>query len=157
MIISTTNIQEAKKIILKTKKENPKELIIVRAQDDEFNRKILETKDVNVLLSPEIHDRKDYMKQRDSGLNEFLTKLAAKNNISIGINIDEIQKLDKKDKARILARIKQNIMLCKKAKCKISIFPKGKFTKQDIMGFMMTLGASTDLAKKASEDNNNNS
>ena len=89
MILQTPNLNEIRKQIQKVKKENPKEQIIVRAGDDEFNRKVLETKEVDILLAPESHNRKDFMKQRDSGLNEFLAKLAKKNNITIGKS-DEI-------------------------------------------------------------------
>lgn len=142
MKINTSNINEARKQIQKLKKEN--KLRIVRAQDTEFNRKILENKDVSVLLSPEIHNRKDKLKQRDSGLNEVLCKLAAKNNIKIGINIKEIQKLEKKQKAIILARIMQNIQLCKRTKTQIVFIPALK--KQETLSFMQLLGANTQQA-----------
>lgn len=89
------------------------------------------------------------MKQRDSGLNEILAKLAKQNNIQIAINLKDIQKLIPPQKAIILARIKQNIQLCKRTKTKIIIIDKEKFTKQDIMSFMQTLGASTSQAKQA--------
>ena len=142
MEINTSNINEARKQIQKLKKENKS--VIVRAQDTEFTRKILENKDVNVLLSPEIHNRKDKLKQRDSGLNEVLCKLAAKNNIKIGINIKEIQKLEKKQKAIVLARIRQNIQLCKRTKAQIVFIPTLK--KQEALSFMQLLGASTQQA-----------
>jgi len=141
-IINTLNINEARKQIQKLKKENKE--VIVRAQEPEFNRKILEIKDVNVLLSREIHNRKDKLKQRDSGLNEVLCKLAAKNNIKIGINIEEIKKLEKKQKAIVLARIMQNIMLCKRTKTQIVFIPALK--KQEALSFMQSLGASTQQA-----------
>ncbi len=149
MIINTPNINEARKQIQKIKKENKKEEIIVIAQDDDFNRKILEMKEVDVILSLEIHSRRDKLKQRDSGLNEVLCKLAKENNIKIGIDIDALRKLDKKEKAIILARIMQNIFLCKKIGCQIVIFPIGKFKKQDIIGFLSCLGSDSKLARRA--------
>ena len=148
-IINTTSLPQARKQIQKIKKDNPKQEIIIQAQDDAFNRKILENKDIDILLSPESHNRKDYMKQRDSGLNEIHCKLAKKNNIKIAIELKEITKLSPKQKAIILSRIKQNITLCKKTKTQIIILDKEKFTKQDIMSFMQTLGASTSQAKFA--------
>jgi len=144
-MITTTNINEARKQIQELKKQ--KKPVIVQAQDTEFNRKILENKDVSVLLSPEFHERKDSIKQRDSGLNEVLCKLAAKNNIKIGINIEEIKKLEKKQKAIILARIMQNIMLCKKAKAQIIFVPAIK--KREALSFMQSLGAGTKQASLA--------
>lgn len=149
MIISTTNLNEIRNQIQKIKKENKEELIIVRAGDEEFNRKVLEIKEINILLSPELHNRRDKMKQRDSGLNEFLCKLAAKNNIKIAINIEEIKKLDKKQKALILARIIQNIALCKRTKTNIILWPENKCKSQDVMAFITTLKGSTEQGKMA--------
>lgn len=148
MIINTNNLNEARKQIQKIKKTSPKEEIIIQAQDNEFNRKILEIKDVDMLLSPEIHKRKDRLKQRDSGLNEILCRLAKKNNIKIAINLDKINRLDKIQKAKILARIIQNIRLCKRTKTEIIIYPK-KHKKQDITAFIKTLKGSTQQSKQA--------
>ena len=116
-IINTTNINQARKEIQIFKKD--KKQVIVQAQDPEFNRKILENKDVDVLFAPESHTRKDYMKQRDSGLNEILCKLAKENNITIAIDLNNLKKQEPKEKAITLARIKQNIDLCKRTKTKI--------------------------------------
>lgn len=149
MIIESKDINEVRKIIQKVKKENSKEEIIVKAQDEDFNRKIVEMKEVNILLSPEIHERKDKLKQKDSGLNEVLCKIAAKNKIKIGIDLEEIKNQEKKEKAIILARIMQNLILCKKAKCDIIIL--GKYDKRAAFSFLLTLGASTEQAKKAVE------
>jgi len=151
MIINTSNFQEIRNQIQKSKKINLTENIVVRAGDEEFNRKILEIKGVNILLSPELHERKDKLKQRDSGLNEFLCKLASKNNIKIAIDLDKIKKLDKKQKARAIARIIQNISLCKRTKTQIILWPENKYKKQDIMSFLMTLKSSSNQAKKATE------
>lgn len=144
-IINTPNINKARTEIQKLKKNNKKELIIVQAQDNEFNRKILENKDIDVLLSPESGDKKDFLKQRDSGLNEVLCKLASKNNIKIGIDLEQIKNKNAKQKAILLSRIMQNIHLCKRTKTKFIIFPETK--KQDIQGFFQTLGSSTEVFK----------
>lgn len=146
-IINTQNLNQARKEIQALKKQNKE--IVVKAQDDKFNRKILENKDVDILLSPELHDRKETLKQRDSGLNEFMCKLAKKNNIKIGINIKEIQKLEKKQKSKVIARIIQNIKLCNRTKTQIILFPRTKHKKQDILSFFISLKGSTQQAKKA--------
>ena len=149
MIISTENLTEIRNQIQKIKKTNPKEIIIVKARDEEFNRKVLEIKGVNVLLSPEMHKGKDKLKQRDSGLNEFLCKLAKKNNIKIGICIDEIISLPPMQKANMIARIIQNIKLAKRTKTEIILWPENKYQKQDIMAFITVLKGSTEMGKKA--------
>ncbi|MDP2925900.1 MAG: hypothetical protein Q8N99_06015 [Nanoarchaeota archaeon] len=149
MIINTKNIDDARKQVQKIKKQNPSEKIIVKAQDEEFNKKVLEMKNINMLLSPEFHDRKDKLKQKDSGLNEYLCRLAKNNNTTIAIDIENIQKLDKKEKAIVISRIIQNIDLCKKEKTKMTLYPIDKYPKQDIMGFFIALKSSTYQAKQA--------
>ena len=146
-IINTPSIEEARKQIQKLKEEKPKTQIIVQAKSTEFNRKILENKDVDILLCPGIHTRKDRLKQRDSGLNEILCKIAKKNNIKIGISISEIKKKKGKERALVLARIQQNILLCKKTGTEFILL--GKYDKKDAFSFLLTLGASTSQAKKA--------
>lgn len=146
-MINTTSLNEARRQIQKLKREKPKAKIIVLAQTSEFNRKILENKDIDILLSPELHDRKDKLKQRDSGLNEVLCKIAKKNNIKIGINMGEIKKKKDKERAILLARIMQNIMLCKKAGTGLVLV--GKYDKKDGFSLLISLGASTSQAKKA--------
>lgn len=144
MIINTQNLEEAKKQI-----KNAKSPIIVKAQNNEFNRKILEYGKFNILLSLETSkENKDTLKSLDSGLNHVLAKIASKNNISIGIDLNEIRNLDKKEKALRLARIKQNIEICKKVRTKI-IFLNSK-DKKDSLSLMLSLGASTQQAQNAS-------
>lgn len=143
-MISTSNFEQAKKLI--QKEEKP---IVVKAQNDEFNRKILEYGRFDILLSVEKSNEKDKIKQLGSGLNEVLAKIAAKNKISIGIDLEEICYLEKKEKAVLLARIKQNIKICRKAKCKI-VFLNYK-DKINAFELLVSLGASTEQAKNAAE------
>lgn len=140
-MINTKDINEARKQIEKLHKE--KKQIIVLAQDDAFNRKMLEHKKVDILLSPERLQTSDKLKQRSSGLNEVLCKIAAKNNKKIGINIDSILKTKNKERALLISKIIQNIKLCRKTKTKIEIFPKNKYDKRDISALLLTLGANT--------------
>lgn len=147
MIIQSNNIQEINNLIKKAKKSNPGEQIIIRAGDEDFNRKILELKQINVLLAPEQNKEKDKLKQRASGLNEFLCKLASKNNIKIGIDIENLQSLPPRQKAKILARIIQNIQLCKRTKTKIILWPEKKYSKLETLSFLTTLKGSTNQSK----------
>ncbi len=141
-IISETGIEKTKKLIKSSKKP-----IIILAQDENYNRKMLEYGNFDILLSPEIITGKSRVKQEDSGLNHVLAKIAAKNNISIGIDMDKISKLDKKDKAIRLAKIRQNIKICRRAKTKIKIINSGN--KEEARAFLLSLGASTQQAKEA--------
>ena len=110
-IINTNNLNEARKQVEKLKKENPEEQVALLSQDDDFNRKALEIKNLDMLIINESLDIKDYSKQRNSSLNEVLAKIASQKDIKIGIQIEEIIKKDPKEKAKSLARLMQNIML----------------------------------------------
>lgn len=145
MIISTLDIEQAKKLI----KQSSEKPIIVKAQNDIFNRKMLEYGKFNILLSVEAGQRKDSLRQLDSGLNHVLAKIAEKNHITLGIDLQDIAQLDKKDKALRLARIRQNIKLCKKTHTFIKILNAP--SAQQAFSFLISLGASTQQAKEAIE------
>jgi len=102
-------------------RNNKDKEIIFTSEDDELNRKVLEKLEIQILLI-NLEKRKDYQKQRNSGLNQVMAKIAKKNNIKIGINFDEL--LDSKDKEKILSRISQNIELCNKYKIQMKFISK---------------------------------
>jgi RNase P/RNase MRP subunit p30 len=87
------------------------------------------------------------MKQRDSGLNEILCKLAKKNEIRIGIDLKGVIKLKGIEKAKVLSRIRQNIRLCKRVGTSYIIMHSINYRKQDIASFLSVLGASTGQIK----------
>ena len=126
-----------------------KKKVIVQGQGIDFNRKILENKKVDMLILQH-KIGKDKLKERDSGLNHILCKLAKDNNITLAIDFNELKSGDKKEKAIILARIIQNIRLIKKAKCKLRILNKPK-DNRSLQALFRTLGADTKLAKQISE------
>jgi len=146
-MINTTNLNQTRKQIQKLKGEG--KMVIVRAQDNEFNRKMFESLDVDVVVGLEVHDRKDYLKQRDSGLNEILCRLAKKNDIKIGIELKKVVKLGSKGKALVLSRIIQNIRLCRRTDVKVVIMDSESFGKQELSGFLISLGASTKQVKES--------
>ena len=109
ILLTQTNFNKLKDEIKRAKAEN--KTIIYFSDDDELNRKVLEKLPVNILLIS-MKNRKDFQKQRNSGFNQVLAKEAKKQNITIGINFDEIiEERNLKNKAEILARIKKNIFL----------------------------------------------
>ena len=153
MIIDTDNLNDARKKIEIKAKEGSK--VIVKGRDDSFNRKILENKKVNILLSPEHGYKKDKLEQRDSGLNHILCRIAQQNSISIGIDFQEIlNKRDegKKQLAEHLARIMQNIKLCRKSKVKMILMNTAGTDDYGLRALLSTLGMPTDMAKMAVED-----
>jgi ribonuclease P/MRP protein subunit RPP1 len=144
--IKETSIEKAKNQVKKLVKQKEKP-IIVQAQNDSFNRKILEYGKFDILLSIESGKRKDKLRQLDSGLNHVLAKIATKNKISIGIDLEEISQLQKTQKAKRLAKIKQNIKICHKAKTKLTIVDYQD--SKNAQNLLLTLGASTKQAKEA--------
>lgn len=143
ILIQETNFDKARKLI----KENSGKKIIFTSDDDELNRKILEKEKINVLLL-NMEKRKDFQKQRNSGLNHILAKLAKKKDVKIGINLDEIIKTSEKEKARILARIKQNIEICNKEKVNMGfVYKNNKRDIYDIKSLGLILGMPTWMLK----------
>jgi len=136
--------------IRKNIKENSKKTIIFSSKNDELNRKVIEKEKVNVLLL-NLTGRKDRFKQRDSGFNQVLAKLAKKKNVTIGINLDEILETKGEKKKDILARIKQNIKLCNKNKLKMDFIALKKKNKRDVYDLKalgLVLGMPTYMTKE---------
>ena len=117
VFIFEDNFQRARE---KIRKNSDKKIIFI-SQSDELNRKILEKEKISYLLI-NLNLRKDSLKQRDTGFNHVLAKIAKKSNIGIAINLDEIILSNSKEKAKIISRIIQNIKLCNKNKIKMKFF-----------------------------------
>ena len=147
VIIQETDFQRARNKIREAKKQSKAQVkIIFTSSSDDINRKILEKEKIDVLLLS-LTSRKDRMKQRDSGFNQVLAKIAKKNSVSIGINMNEILSSHGKEKARILARISQNIKLCSKNKLKMIFFPQLK-DKYELKSIGLVLGMPTWMTKQ---------
>jgi RNase P/RNase MRP subunit p30 len=143
IIIQETNFDKARKQI----QENPEKSIIFSSDDDELNRKILEKEDISILLLNQ-SERKDSHKQRNSGFNHIMAKLAKKKGVVIGINLDELILSSGKQKAVILARIRQNIKLCNKNRLKMKfIYKNQKRNIHDLRALGLVLGMPTWMTK----------
>lgn len=110
-----------------------------------FNRRAVETLKIDYLVSPERGLKNDGLKQRDSGLNHVVAKIAKEKGILIVIDFSEISRMKGRDKALRLSRIIQNVKICRKAKCGIRIvsFAEDKSGVADEFGrraFGMSLG-----------------
>ena len=147
ILIKENSFEEARKEIEKAKKSNQK--IIFTSNDDELNTKVIEKLQIDILLINQ-KERKDFQKQRNSGFNQVMAKIAKKNKMVIGINLDEIIDSSEKQKAEILARIKQNIKLCNKNKLKTMFFTKDNKNQRnqyDLKALGITLGMPTWMTK----------
>jgi len=150
ILIQKTDFNEIRKKI----KDNKDKTIIFSSNNDELNRKVLEKEKINVLLLNQTQ-RKDRFKQRDSGFNQVLAKLAKKKNVKIGINLDEILETKGEKKKEILARIKQNIKLCNKHKLKMDFIALKKKNKRDVYDLKalgLVLGMPTYMTSSLNSD-----
>ncbi len=112
--VSGNDFNEIRKKIRESKGKN----VIFSGNDDDVARKVLEKEKISIFLI-NLSGRKDKLKQRNSGFNQVLARLAKKKDVSIGINFDEIISQGKEEKAEILGRIRQSIILCNKNKLKM--------------------------------------
>lgn len=153
IILTEANFSRLKDKIKKEKAilENKNKVIIYSSEDDELNRKVIEKLPIDILLL-NLKDRKDFQKQRNSGFNQVLAKAMKKKNIQLGINLDEIiEERNPKKKAEILARLRQNIVLCNKNKLKMKfIIQKEKNSRNiyDLKTLGLVLGMPTWMTKE---------
>ncbi len=145
-MISTSSIEQAKSLI-KKEIQNKTKPITVQAQNDDFNRKILEYGHFGILLGVEKGNKQRSLRQIDSGFNHVLAKIASKNKIALGIDMEGLRKLAKEEKALRLEKIMQNIILCRKSKVKIKLL--NARDEKDVFAFLSSLGASSQQAKEA--------
>jgi RNase P/RNase MRP subunit p30 len=140
MIIRETNFNKVRKIIRETK--NP----IFTSDNDDLSRKVLEKENISTLLINQ-EGRKDFSKQRNSGFNHVLAKIAKKKNVTIGINLNEL--ISSKNKEKIIARVIQNINICKKNKLKMTfISEKNSKSNYDLRALGLVLGMPTWMTKQ---------
>ncbi len=143
ILIEEDNFDKARKKI----RENKSKEIVFASNDDETNRKILEKEMINILLLRQ-RGRKDRQKQRNSGLDSVMAKLAKKKEIIIGIDYDEIMNSQGREKAEILSRVKQNVKLCNKNKLEMKfIANSNKKDKYGLKALGLVLGMSTAMIK----------
>lgn len=128
-------------------KKNSGKKIIFSSDDDELNRKILEKEKINILLINQ-SGRNDSMKQRNSGFNHVLARTAKKSGVEIGINLDEIINSGKAKKSDLLARVRQNVILCNKNKINMKFVSfVNKRDSYDLKSLGLVLGMPTWMVK----------
>ena len=146
ILIQENNFNKIRNQIKEAQTKNKQ--IIFSSDDNELNRKVLEKEPINILLLNQSF-RKDKPKQRNSGFNHVLAKIAKKKNIIIGINLDEIINSERKQKSEILARVTQNIKLCSKNKLKMKFISlKQKRNAHDLKALGLVLGMPTSMTKQ---------
>jgi len=146
ILVQGNNFEKSRKEIRENRQTKGKKIIFL-SNNDELNRKVLEKEPIDILLLNQ-SQRKDKLKQRDSGFNHVLAKIAKKNNIAIGISLDEIINSREKNKSEILSRVEQNIKLCNKNRLKMKFISlnKNKRDIYDLRALGLVLGMPTGMA-----------
>ncbi|HTZ42153.1 MAG TPA: RNase P subunit p30 family protein [Candidatus Omnitrophota bacterium] len=142
VFVEEDNFEKARKKI----RENKGREIIFSSNDDETARKVLEKEEISILLI-KMAKRKDRQKQRNSGIDSVMAKLAKKKNIAVGIDYDEIINSQGKEKAEIIGRLKQNIRICNKEKLKMKFIAKNRINEHDLKAIGLALGMPTWMIK----------
>lgn len=142
------NAKDYRKEIQKARKKF--DAIIVKGNPKE-NRKIVEASP-DILLSPHSSGKKDFMRERNSGLNQIICKIAAEKKVVVGIDFNEV--LQAENRELIIGRIMQNIKLCRKYKVKMLLasFASGLLElrdAQDLIAFAQTIGMTPEEAKES--------
>ena len=114
--------------------------ILVEGYDEKVNRAAVESRKVNVLLSPEKQFSKDSLQQRHSGLNHILCKLAAQHNVGIGIDVDFLLHQQSEGRVHSLGKIMQNISLCNKYRVKQYLIDRKGRNEKDLKKLGYCLG-----------------
>lgn len=146
--------KEARRIIASLKDKKFKGRIGLYGGDDAFNRRVIETLKVDYLVSPEVLTGRDTLKQRDSGLNHVVAKMAAEKNIEVVVDMGAISGVGGrelvvgKEKGKRIARIMQNVKVCRKVGCSIKIASLGRkksevFDEKGRQSFGVGLGMSS--------------
>jgi len=138
LLLKETNFSKLKSKI----KKNPGKKIAFTSENDDLNRKVLEKLPIDIFLINQ-KSRKDFQKQRESGLNHVLAKIAKEKGIQIGINLDEIIESHGKEKAKILARVLQNIKICKKHGVQMQFVSSKKQNLPSLKSLGLSLGMPT--------------
>lgn len=120
------------------------DLLIVDGGNVKVNRGAVEDSRVDILSRPEY-------KRKDSGVDHVIAKSAAKNNVAIELNVNQLLKTKKKLRSHILGHLKRNVRLAKKYDCNL-ITSSGANdayelrSPRDMAAFPYLLGTSIELA-----------
>jgi hypothetical protein len=151
-VLSEKNLERTKNILRNNGKSSIPEKIFIQSQDTKYNRKILEYGKFFSLL--DIHkasENRDKPKFLDSGLNHIQARIATKNSITLAFDLKKIKSLSKLERAKVLARIEQNIKIAKKAKTKVLLL--NIQNEKNAFYLAQALGMSSKEAEKAVSQN----
>jgi len=116
----------ARGIIASLKDKKFKGRLGVYGGDGTFNRRVVETLKIDYLVSPEAKASGDTLKQRDSGLNHVVAKIAKDKGVEVVVDMGEVASLEGREKGVRIAKIIQNVKVCRKVGCGLRIASLGR-------------------------------
>jgi len=125
-------------------------LVFTKAVED--NRFAFEKSRPDLVFAIEEAQPRDFMHQRGSGLNHIMCRFAKETGVKIGFSFNSILNSSGMSRAQIIGRMQQNILLCRKFKCKtvIASFAKSPYemrSPKDLMAFFTEIGMHQKEAK----------
>ncbi len=99
----------------------------------------------DVVFGMEVSDDRDKTHYRRSGLNQVLCRIASENKVAIGFSFAKILSASNVERVKLMGRMMQNILLCKKFKTSVRIGsfandPFGMRSPADLSAFFQQLG-----------------
>lgn len=148
--IEATSKQELRKKV----RESEADFIILKKAPNEIVQYAIQEGVVDCVTGLEKGKQHVPLLYRNPGFNQVMAKAAAENQVAIDFNFRNIRKTEGEKRSRLLARMKQNLKICKKYGSPI-ILSSGAETKwemvpaYDLVGFGQVLGLTKGEAKKA--------
>ena len=122
---------------------NQSKLLVAKSSDKD--RFFIESRKIKLIYGFEEIQKRDYLRQRASGLNHTICELCRENNIAVGMPYSFLFNKNPTISSLIMGRMMQNIKLCQKYKVKtvIGSFSEKPFdmrSQHDIISFFSILG-----------------
>jgi len=127
-------------------------------QEANINRLASDCWEVDIIGSPEAHDEKDFMHQMNSGIDLVIARACAEKGIAIEFCFANVLNSFGRRRAQIMARMMQNVKLCRLAGCSmvISSGARDKWAARaprDLMAFGVLIGMTLTEAREAISGN----
>jgi hypothetical protein len=145
ILIDKNNILEIRKEVDLAIAKNKK--VVVVAKEDELNRKVLESNKTGYLLFRDFNNYLNKLKQRGSGLNQVLCRIATQNEVIIGFDFNMLKNDNKLNKSEIISILTQNVKLCRKSRTKIVFFNISQIDRNLFRAFLLSIGMNTKSVK----------
>ncbi len=150
-----TKVRIKKALLVKAPRKAEKGIVLF-ARSSDNDRQVLESASVDFIYSFEDRKRKDFIHHRNSGLNHIMAKIAADKNIAVAFSFSLVLEASPVERAAIIGRMKQNMILCSKYKTRMiaGSFADSPFkmrSPKDMREFFLLMGMDPSDIRQAQE------